>query len=104
MPATRGVRTLIEPRCRGSVPRNSLKATRMADGCHHFGQRSTRLSAAIVPRQSRVEPGEELVGHELRAARLMMHEVAPRDEEDSCWSAAHCGADYLGGSTQAGLA
>jgi hypothetical protein len=34
----------------------------------------------------------------------VMHEVAPRDEEDSCGSAAHCGADYLGGPSEAGLA
>ena len=33
MPATQGVRTLIEPRSRGSVPRNTLKATRMVSGC-----------------------------------------------------------------------
>jgi hypothetical protein len=51
-----------------------------------------------------VQTGEELVGHELCASRLGVHEVAPRDEEDSCRSAAHCGAGYLGGSADAGLA
>ena len=70
MPATQGVRTHIEPRSHGSVPRNSHKGTRMAD----WSPPSTlSFTTVIAARKTGIEPRKNFIWARTRELRQFRH-------------------------------